>query len=80
MTRSIHVIAREIRNDWSKVNYAAEPYLDAMGSLDSIYDAYYYDTGSSVVAYFLANARSWTGAKAREIKKELNEMLKETHA
>jgi hypothetical protein len=77
--RSIYTIAGEIQKDWAKVNYAAKPYLDAMHSLDSIKDKFYYDSGSSVIAYFLANAQSWRGVKAKEIKKELNKMLKASY-
>ena len=76
MSRPIRVIAREIEADWKNVNYAAKPYLDAMRSLDSISDMYYYDTADSVVRYFLSNASSWRGDKAREIKAELKAMLK----
>jgi len=75
--RSLYVIAREIRSDWKNVNYAAKPYLDAMGQLDSIKDNYYMDSGKSVVAYFLSNATSWRGDKAKAIKAELKAMLKE---
>lgn len=74
--RSISAIAREIRADWKDVNYAAKPYLGAMFSLNTLDDHFGYDSGSSVVAYFLANASTWRGAKAREIKAELNSMLK----
>lgn len=75
--RSIREIAKEIRTDWgSKVNYAAVPYLKAMGELESIEDSYFMDSGRSVVLYFLANAQTWRGEKARAIKKELKEMLK----
>lgn len=74
--RPLNEIAREIRRDWKKVNYAAEPYLDAMGSLRSIDDDYYQDTGTSIVAYFLSNARAWRGPVAKEIKAELKKMLK----
>ena len=73
--RPLHVIAREIVGDWQKVNYAAKPYLDAMGELSGITDNYYCDSGSSVVAYFLANAGSWRGDVARRVKKELKGML-----
>lgn len=73
--RPIREIAREIRADWSKigkgVNYAAKPYLDAMGSLDKISDPYYEDSGKSVVLYFLANASSYRGEKAKTLKAEL---------
>jgi len=68
-------IARLIRRDWRNVNFAARPYLDAMGSLSSVKDDYGYDSGSSIVAYFLSNARSWKGAVAKAVKKELNRRL-----
>lgn len=74
--RPLHEIAREIRRDWRPVNFAAEPYLDAMGSLDSINDMYYYDSGGSIVRYFLANASTWRGPVAQRIKAELKAMLK----
>jgi hypothetical protein len=75
MTRPISTIAREIKSDWNKVYFGAVPYLDAMQSLNSIDDNYMYDTGKSVVRYFLANAGTWRGDKAREIKAELKAML-----
>lgn len=74
--RNLAVIAREIRADWNKVNYAAKPYLDAMSTLNTIKDKFYEDSAYSVVSYFLANAQTWKGDKARAIKKELNGMLK----
>ena len=69
--RPIHVIAREIREDWDNVYFGAVPYLDAMGSLSSIDDEYGYDSAASVVIYFLSNARGWKGDVARRIKTEL---------
>jgi len=74
--RSLSEIAREIRKDWAPVNFAAKPYLEAMGQLRSIDDAYYYDSGRSVVLYFLSNASSWRGEAARRIKAELKGMAK----
>lgn len=73
--RNISLIAMEIDEDWRAVNYAAKPYLDAMFSLNSIKDAFHMDPGSSIVAYFLSNASAWRGPKAREIKKELKDLL-----
>jgi hypothetical protein len=73
--RPLHAIAREIQRDWAKPNFAAVPYLQAMRALDSISDKYYYDDAESVVRYFLSNATSWRGDKAREIKAELKAML-----
>lgn len=76
MARPLYEIAREIRNTWTKVSPYAEPYLEAMQSLNSINDNYYYDSGKSVVLYFLSNANTWRGEDARRIKAELKEMLK----
>lgn len=74
--RSLSAIARDIRADWQPVNYAAKPYLDAMATLDNINDKYMFDSGRSVVLYFLANVSSWRGDKARAIKSELKVMTK----
>lgn len=71
MSRPLYEIAAEIRKDWRPVNYAAAPYLDAMGELSAISDAYYADSARSIVAYFLSNASSWRGETARRIKAEL---------
>ena len=75
-SRSLSVIAAEIRKDWKKPYFGAVPYLQAMMCLDSINDNYGFDTGKSIVLYFLANAGTWKGETARRIKKELNAMAK----
>ena len=74
--RLICDIATEIVNDWKKVNFAAKPYLDAMLSLKTIEDKYYLDDARSIITYFLSNASSWRGEKAKAIKAELKGMLK----
>jgi hypothetical protein len=74
--RDLSEIARQIRSNWTNVYFGAVPYLDAMGTLSSIDDDYYMDSGRSIVAYFLANAGTWRGEVARNVKKELNKMLK----
>lgn len=76
MTRSLNTIANDIRKDWTKPYFGAVPYLDAMGTLNSIRDTYYYDDASDIVRYFLSNATSWKGETARTIKAELKAMLK----
>ncbi len=75
-TRPLYEIAIDITANWANVNFGAVPYLDAMRSLDSINDMYFQDTARSVVSYFLCNATAWRGEDARNIKKELNAMLK----
>ena len=71
MARPLYEIAREIRKDWKNVSYYAAPYLQAMSCLETINDSYGYDSGRSIVAYFLANAGSWRGEVAKRIKAEL---------
>jgi hypothetical protein len=71
MARSLFTISIDIRKDWKKPYFGAVPYINAMGSLDDITDSYGYDSGRSVVLYFLANAGTWRGDVARCIKKEL---------
>ena len=73
--RTLREIAHEIRREWPKVNYAAEPYLAAMATLEKITDQYICDDGKSIVLYFLSNATSWRGESARRIKAELKAML-----
>lgn len=75
MARPLYEIAREIRKTWTKVSPYAEPYLGAMQSLDSINDNYYFDSGKSIVLYFLGNANTWRGEDARRIKTELKQMV-----
>ena len=77
--RRIREIAVEINATWSKigkgVNYAARPYLDAMGDLDSINDNYATVSGRSVVLYFLSNASTFRGPDAKRLKAELKGLL-----
>lgn len=75
-TRPLHEIADEIKKDWRNVYFGAVPYLNAMRTLSSINDNYGYDSGKSIVLYFLSNATTWRGDTARRIKKELNQIIK----
>ena len=77
MSRPIYEIAKAIRSDWQNINFAAAPYLSAMAEIDNVRDDYMYDTGRSVVLYFLSNSSSWRGDTARKIKAELKTALKE---
>lgn len=75
--RPLQQIASEIKKDWAKPYFGAVPYLNAMQTLNSINDNYGLDSGKEIVMYFLGNAQTWKGEKAREIKKELNSILKQ---
>lgn len=70
-TRTISAIARDILGDWKKVNFAAAPYLQAMLTLHENCPAYGHDSGESIVRYFLCNASSYRGEKAKALKAEL---------
>lgn len=73
--RPLYIIAHEIMGDWTKPFFGAVPYLQAMFSLNSVSDYYGLEDGEMIVAYFLANARTWRGDTARRVKAELQAML-----
>lgn len=75
-TRPLCEIAAEIKKDWKKVYFGAKPYLDAMATLNSINDNYGWDSGKTIVLYFLGNAATWRGETAKRIKAELKAMAK----
>lgn len=72
--RPISTIAREIRKEWAKVHYTAEPYLKAMFCLNSIDDKFDQDDAKSIILYFLGNAATFRGPKAKELKAELKKI------
>ena len=74
--RPLYEIAKEIKKDWVKPNYAAKPYIDAMQCLTSVNDSYGWDNGKSIVLYFLCNANTWKGETAKRIKAELKSLTK----
>lgn len=74
--RELREVADEISRNWKNVNYGAVPYLNAMYSLSSVDDHYGMDSGREIVLRFLCNAGTWRGPVAKQIKAELNAMLK----
>ena len=75
VTRTLSMIARDIRTSWKPVHPWAAPYVDAMLTLGSIDDMYFEDSAREIVVRFLGNATMWRGEKARSIKAELKAML-----
>jgi hypothetical protein len=73
--RPIYQIASDIKNAWAKVGFGASPYLQAMTRMTKITDQFGFDTGESVVLYFLSNAGSFRGEQARSLKAELKAHL-----
>lgn len=76
--RTFAEIAREIKQTWKNVYFGAEPYLQAMATIESSdKDApYMLELAEDIVIYFLANAQTWRGEDARRIKAELKSMIK----
>ncbi|MEU7830350.1 hypothetical protein [Nonomuraea sp. NPDC049129] len=73
--RPIYEIASDIRAEWKKVYFGAAPYLDAMSELKEVTDMYYADDADSIIRYFLSNAATFRGPRAKEIKAELKSMI-----
>ena len=76
--RTFAEIAREIKQTWKNVYFGAEPYLQAMATIDSSDKnaPYMLETAEDIVIYFLANATYWRGEDAKRIKAELKSMIK----
>ena len=77
MPNTISAIAIIIRNNWKNIYFGAVPYLQAMFQLENINDMYGQDNARSIINYFLANAGSWRGEIARDVKKKLKDLLKQ---
>lgn len=76
--RTFAEIAREIKQTWKNVYFGAEPYLQAMATINSSDKnaSYMLETAEDIVIYFLANATYWRGEDAKRIKAELKSMIK----
>lgn len=76
MSRLLCDIARDIQRDWTRPYFGAVPYIEAMTLLTGVNDMYGADRAEDIVRYFLANARTWRGETARNVKAELQALLK----
>ena len=72
--RLILEVARDIVAHWPNVNYAAQPYLNAMLSMTTIDKPHGQDDARSVITYFLGNATMFRGEHARRLKQELKDI------
>jgi len=75
MPRPISVIALDIQKVWPKPYFGAVPYLEAMLQLTTIKDHFGADDAYSIVLYFLSNASSFRGDRAKALKAELKGLL-----
>ena len=73
--RPLWMIADDIASAWEKPYFGAIPYIEAMRCLENMASSYEADDARTIVLYFLANATTWRGPAAREIKAELKAML-----
>lgn len=79
LPNQLSAVAQIIINDWGeKMYFGALPYINAMRTLDSMFDKYGEDSAVSVVQYFLANAQTWRGPVARDVKAHLNQLVRES--
>lgn len=74
--RPVYKIAEEILNDWTAPYFGARPYLAAMLTINNELENYGQDTAKTIILYFLSNASSYRGSKAKELKKELKTLIK----
>lgn len=75
--RTFQQVARDIKSTWLNVYFGAVPYLEALLTLDTTDPnaMYHSDTAGDVARYFLANAQTFRGADAKQLKAELKSML-----
>jgi len=76
---TISEISDVIFSDWSDVSPQAFQYADAMRDIEDIGEMYGADPASSVVSYFLLNAKDWKTETAGKVKKALQNMVDEYH-
>lgn len=73
--RPVYKIAEEILNDWTAPHFAARPYLAAMLTINNELENYGQDSAKTVILYFLSNAATYRGSRAKELKKELQKLI-----
>lgn len=75
--RTFQQIAKDIQRDWMNVYFGAVPYLEALLTLDTANpnDLYGFDTAGDVARYFLANAQTYRGTTAKQLKAELKNLI-----
>lgn len=75
--RPLNEVIQDIKKHWKKPYFGAVPYLEALSKCQKITDTYMFEDAASLVNYLLANMQTFRGEKAKELKNELKEMLKE---
>lgn len=75
--RTFRQIAKDIRSSWMNVYFGAVPYLEALLTLDTTnpHDLYGFDTAGDIARYFLANAQTFRGTTAKQLKAELKNLI-----
>lgn len=76
MHKPLNEYAAIIRQDWAKPSPYAAPYIDAMRYGNQVTDKYLIGDFKSVVLGFLANAQSWRGDAAKQVKAELKQIAR----
>ena len=75
--RTFRQIAKDIKSSWLNVYFGAVPYLEALLTLDTTnpHEPYGFDTAGDIAQYFLANAQTFRGTIAKQLKAELKNLI-----
>ena len=73
--RKIYEVAFDIKHEWKQPYFGAVPYIEAMLELDTKTSKFGVDDAENIVLYFLANAATFRGEKARALKQELKSIV-----
>ena len=73
--RPLSAIAADIRANRQEIDSTSERFLAVLENLHDITDTYHGSTASEVVLRFLSSAEFWKGAVARNMKRELADIV-----
>ena len=76
MSRPMREIAEEIRFDWPNIGVEAEEWLCWLHAVDRVEPEWRGGDARWAIRNFLREAGGWRGERARQIKRELRQLLK----
>jgi hypothetical protein len=69
-------IAEIIYEDWGEdMGSRSIPHVEGVSNFESVDEWINHESGASMVAYFLSNAKEWKGVVAVKVKKHLQTLL-----
>lgn len=76
--RPLYQFAGTIKRNWDNIDAKAKIYVEKMFSLNQVEpdkEGKSYDPARVVISGFLQNSRTWRGELARQVKRELKEII-----